>query len=167
LIHIQLLDKLSPRSFQERGDLALRLTSIAWVLWYTGLNVKGGGRTISGRIVVAGIVVFVLLIALIVGSFFIGQTLVDIFIILAALASIAAFALLGYAAMQVVGLVKEVRGEVQGLIGTAQDTMNEVRGTARFIGDTVIEPVSRTAAFVSATRATIKSFTEPLYKNRS
>lgn len=87
--------------------------------------------------------------------------------ILAAICSGAAFVLLGYAAWQVIGLVKEIRGEVKGLIGTAQDTMSEVRGTARFIGDTVIEPVSRTAAFISATRATLKSFTEPLYKNRS
>lgn len=87
--------------------------------------------------------------------------------ILAALTSIAAFALLGYAALQIVDLVREVRGEVRTLVGSAQDTMTEVRGTARFVGDTVVRPVSRVAAFVSATRATAKSLTEPIYKRRS
>jgi hypothetical protein len=107
------------------------------------------------------------LIALIVGSFFIGQTLVDIFIILAALVSLAAFAALGYAALQVVGLVKEVRGEVTTLVGTAKETLGEVQGTARFMNDTVVGPVAQAAAFVNATRTTLKSFTEPLYKRKS
>jgi len=87
-------------------------------------------------------------------------------LVLAALVSLLAFAALGYAAMQVVGLVQEVRGEVKTIIGTAQETMTEVRGTARFVNDTVVHPVSQAAGFVSAVRATVKSFTEPLYKRR-
>lgn len=69
--------------------------------------------------------------------------------------------------MQVISLVQEVRGEVKTLIGSAQETMTEVRGTARFVSDTVVQPVSRAAGFVSATRATVRAFTEPLYKRRS
>lgn len=92
--------------------------------------------------------------------------MVDIFIILAAVSSLVAFALLGYAAMQVVDLVKEVRGEVHTLMGTAQETMTEVKGTARFISDNLVQPVSQAVGFVSAARATAKSFTEPLYKRR-
>jgi hypothetical protein len=88
-------------------------------------------------------------------------------LIVAALFSIAAFALLGYAAMQVVGLVQEVRGEVQVLMGTAQETMTEVRGTARFVSDTVVQPVSQAVGFLSAARATAKAFTEPLYRRRN
>ncbi|HEY8686945.1 MAG TPA: hypothetical protein VIO57_15185 [Chloroflexota bacterium] len=80
--------------------------------------------------------------------------------------SLSAFALLGYAALQVVGLVKEVRGEVKTLIGTAQETLGEVQGTARFVNESVMGPVAQVAGFVSATRATLKSFTEPLYKRR-
>lgn len=95
-----------------------------------------------------------------------GQLLVDIFVILAALFSLIAFALLGYAALQLVALAKEIRDEVKVLIGTAQETMTEVRGTAEFISDTVVQPVSTAVGFVSATRATVKSFTEPLYKRR-
>ena len=102
------------------------------------------------------------MIALIVASFFIGQILVDIFLILAALLSLTAFALLGYAAIQVIGLVKEIRGEVKTLVGTAQDTLVEVRGTAQFLSDNVVQPVSTAVGFMSAARATAKSFTEPL-----
>ncbi len=107
-----------------------------------------------------------MLIALVVGAFFIGQQLVDIFLILAALTSLVAFALLGYAALQVVTLVREVKGEIQTLVSTAQDTMAEVQGTARFVNTSVVSPVAQAAGYVSATRATLKAFTEPLYKRR-
>ncbi|GAC1322225.1 MAG: hypothetical protein NVS2B16_10190 [Chloroflexota bacterium] len=86
--------------------------------------------------------------------------------ILAAVVSLCAFAALGYAAIEIVGLVREIRGEVKTLIGSAQETMTEVRGTARFVNDTVVHPVSEAAGYVSATRATLKAFTEPLYKRR-
>jgi hypothetical protein len=108
----------------------------------------------------------VFLVVLIVLAIIWGQVIVDIMLIFAALFSIAAFALLGYAALQIIGLVQEVRGEVQTLVGTAQDTMTEVRGTARFVSDTVVQPVSQAVGFLSAARATAKSFTEPLYRRR-
>ncbi len=122
------------------------------------------GIAISGKIVGALVALLVVLILLIVGAFFDGQLIVDIMLILAALFSLLAFGLLGYAALVIVGLAKEVRGEVKTLVGTAQDTMNEVRGTVRFVGDSVVQPVSEVAGFVSAARATAKSFTDPLYK---
>jgi hypothetical protein len=111
--------------------------------------------------------VLILLVGVVVASFFIGQTLVDIFVILAALVSLTAFALLGYAAIQIVGLVKEVRGEVQTIMSTAKETLGEVQGTARFVGDNVVGPAAQAAAFMSAARATLRSFTEPLYKRKS
>lgn len=81
--------------------------------------------------------------------------------------SLIAFALLAYAALQIVGLVKEIRGEVTTLVGTAQETMTEVQGTTRFISDNLVQPVSQAVGFLSAARATAKAFTEPLYKRRS
>jgi hypothetical protein len=125
-------------------------------------------RAINSRLIgVAAVVLLLVIIAIIVLSFFIGQALVDIFLCLAALVSLIAFALLGYAAMEIVGLVQEIRGEVKTLVGTANDTMTEVRGTARFVNDNVVTPVTTAAGFVSTTRATLKAFTEPLYKRRS
>jgi hypothetical protein len=109
---------------------------------------------------------FLLLViaGLIVGAFYIGQQLVDIFLIVTALFSLIAFGLLGYAAMQVVGLVKEVKGEVKGLVDTAQETLADVQGTARFMSDSVVTPVAQAAGFVSAIRGALKAFTEPLFK---
>jgi len=118
------------------------------------------------KVVIGALVGLLVIAGLIVLAFLNGQLLVDIVIILAAVFSLIAFALLGYAALQVVGLVKELRGEVKVLIGTAQETLTEVRGTAQFVSDTVVQPVSQAAGWISATRATLKAFTEPLYKNR-
>jgi hypothetical protein len=69
--------------------------------------------------------------------------------------------------MQVVRLVKEVRREVTTLVSTAQETLSEVQGTARFVSESVVTPAARVAGFVSAARATVKALTEPLYKRRS
>jgi predicted membrane protein len=113
---------------------------------------------------VGGLVVLILFAALVALTLLFGRVMVYLFVIFAALFSMTAFGFLAYAAIQVIGLVREVRGEVKTLVGTAQDTMNEVRGTARFISETVVEPVSTAASWVSATRATAKAFTEPLYK---
>jgi hypothetical protein len=127
------------------------------------LDARDGGNAISGKIGAAIVALLVVLILLIVGAFFAGQVIVDILLILAALFSLIAFALLGYAALVIVDLAREVRGEIKTLVGTAQETMNEVRGTARFVSDAVVHPVADVAGWVSAARATAKSFTEPLY----
>src|SRR5690348_6833040 len=92
-------------------------------------------RAINNKVALGGIVAVVLVLALIVASFWIGQVLVYIFIILAALFSLISFALLSYAALQIIQLVQEVRGEVNTLVGTARETMTEVQGTARFMSD--------------------------------
>lgn len=127
-----------------------------------------GRRAINSRVIgIAAVGLVVVIVLIIVFSFLWGQALVDIFLCLAALVSLIAFALLGYAAMEVVGLVQEIRGEVKTLVGTANETITEVRGTARFVNDTVVNPVTTAAGFVSTTRATLKAFTEPLYKRRS
>lgn len=53
------------------------------------------------------------------------------------------------------------------VVSTAKETLGEVQGSARFVGDTVVGPVAQTAAWVAATRATLKALTEPLYKRKS
>lgn len=108
----------------------------------------------------------ILLAVLVVLCFIDGQAVVDVFVLLALVVSLSAFALLGYAALQVVGLVKEIRGEVKTLMGTAHETMTELQGTARFVNEAVVSPVAQAAGFVTAARATVKSFTEPLYKRK-
>ncbi len=123
-------------------------------------------RRAINKVILGVVGVIVLLIVLVVAAFFIGTQLVDIFLIVAALVSLVAFALLGFAALQIMQLVREVRGEIKTLVGTAQETIAEVQGTARFVNNSVVTPVAQAAGFVTATRATVKSFTQPLYKRR-
>src|SRR5437588_6986427 len=118
---------------------------------------QGGRKAINGKIVGGAIGAVVFLVVLIVLAFINGQLLVDIVLVLTALVSLIAFALLGYAALQVVALVKEVRGEVQTLVGTARETIGEVQGTVRFVNSTMVSPVSQAAGWVIATRAAVKS----------
>lgn len=126
-----------------------------------------GGGIIARFAAIGAGAALVLLLVLVVLAIAFGVTIVYILLIVTGVTSLIAFALLGYAAMQVVGLVQEVRGEVRTLAGTAQETMAEVRGTAQFLSDNVVTPVSQVAGFLSATRATLRSFTEPLYRRRS
>lgn len=133
---------------------------------YTRSNAEVWRPTINSKVAIGGVAALVLIIILVVASFFIGQTLVYIAIILTALVSLAAFALLGYAALQIVQLVKEVRAEVDTLVGSAKETMTEVQGTARFVSDNIVQPVSQAVGFLSAARATARAFTEPLYKRK-
>jgi cobalamin biosynthesis protein CobD/CbiB len=121
-------------------------------------------KAIKGKLIGGGIAALVVVVLIIVVAFLNSQLLIDVILIVTALVSMLAFALLGYAALQVVALVKEVRGEVHTLIGTAKETMAEVQGTAKFVNSAVVSPVAQVAGWANATRATIKSFTEPLYK---
>jgi hypothetical protein len=123
-------------------------------------------KVINGKIAGAAIGALIVLALIIVLAFLNGRLLIDIILIITALVSLVAFASLAYAALQVLALVKEVRGEVNGLVGTAKETMGEVQGTARFVNASIVKPVSEVAGWVSATRGFVKSFTEPLYKNR-
>jgi hypothetical protein len=123
-------------------------------------------KVIKGKLVGGGIAALIVLAAIIVLAFVNGRLLIDIILIVTALVSLAAFAMLGYAALQIVALVKEVRGEVNTLVGSAKETMGEVQGTARFVNASIVRPVTEVAAWVSATRGFVKSFTEPLYKSR-
>ena len=110
---------------------------------YTRSNAEVWRPAINSKVAIGGVAALVLVIILIVASFFIGQTLVYIAIILTALVSLAAFALLGYAALQIVQLVKDVRAEVDTLVGSAKETMTEVQGTARFVSDNIVDSYVR------------------------
>ena len=57
-----------------------------------------------------------------------------------------------------------MRGEVKTLVDSAKETLDEVQGTARFMSRTVVTPVSQAVGLFGAARATVKAFTEPLFK---
>lgn len=94
------------------------------------------------------------------------QGVADVILILAALFSLIAFGFLAYAAWTIVGLVKEAKGEVQGLTGTAKDTLETVTETGHFVTDQIVKPAFVAFGFATAIRATVKALTEDVVRKR-
>lgn len=73
-----------------------------------------------------------------------SATIRDIAIIIIAVQSIVIGVLIGVLIWQIWRLVKILQTEIKPIIDDTQATVNTVRGTATFVGDTVVEPVIRT-----------------------
>ncbi|GEM_PF-3980521 len=88
------------------------------------------------------------------------QGIGDVILILAALLSLIAFAFLAYAGWIIIRLVKEVKGEVKTVSGSAKETLQEVQETGRFVSGSVVRPASVAFGYVTAVTATIKALSE-------
>ncbi len=83
------------------------------------------------------------------------QVILDIAIILVALASLVALALIGVLVLEVIGLVRQVRGEVKPLIDQAQQTVKTVQGTTEFVSAGLVKPAIQTASIAAGVARTI------------
>lgn len=92
------------------------------------------------------------------------QGIADVILILAALFSLIAFAFLGYAAFTIIGLVKDVKGEVNVLTGAAKDSLHDAQGTGRFVSESIVKPASVVFGYATAVKATIQALTEDVVK---
>lgn len=120
-------------------------------------------------LIAVGILLLVLLIGLpIVMVALIGrETFRDVVIITWGGLSIIAFLLVILVLLSlwrgVMGLVKDVkltvREDVQPLLATGRETVNNVTGTSRFLSDTVVSPVLRLYGIVSGVRRGFAVFT--------
>jgi len=80
---------------------------------------------------------------------------VDIFVILVALASIVALVLIALLVVEVLGLVRQVRGEIKPLVDQAQQTVRTVQGTTEFVSAGLVKPAIQTASIASGVLRTI------------
>ncbi len=80
---------------------------------------------------------------------------VDIVVILVALASIVALALIAFLVVEVLGLVRQVRGEIKPLVEQAQQTVRSVQGTTEFVSAGLVKPAIQTASIASGVLRTI------------
>jgi TRAP-type C4-dicarboxylate transport system permease small subunit len=94
------------------------------------------------------------------------QGIADVILILAALFSAVAFAFLAYAGWTIVALVKDAKGEVQGLTQTAKDTLETATDTGHFVTDQIVKPAFLAFGFASAIRATVKALTEDVVRKK-
>jgi len=92
------------------------------------------------------------------------QAIADIILILAALISLVAFAFLAYAAWTIVNVVREVKGEVNTVTGSAKDTLSVARRTTHFVGGSIVKPASIAVGYVTGVTATLRALTEDVSK---
>lgn len=84
------------------------------------------------------------------------ESLRDIAIIVLALESIIIGLVLVLVLLQLRGLAKLLREEISPMLDSAQETVTIVRGTADFVGDSVVRPVIKVASWGSAARRAVQ-----------
>ena len=92
------------------------------------------------------------------------QGIADVILIFAALFSLIAFAFIGYTALMIYRMAKDVRTEVGELTGAAKDSLNEATDTGRFVSESIVKPASTAMGFATAIRATLKAISEDITK---
>ena len=83
------------------------------------------------------------------------QVILDIAVILVALASLVALGLIALLVLEVLALVKQVRGEIKPLIEQAQQTVRTVQGTTEFVSTGLVKPAIQTASIAAGVARTI------------
>ena len=76
----------------------------------------------------------------------------DIFIIVLALESLIVVALLVWLILELRGLTRVLREEVKPILGSAQETINTVRGTTTFVSDNVVAPFVKVQGYVAGAK---------------
>lgn len=83
------------------------------------------------------------------------QVVLYIAIILVALVSAIALILVGVLVLEVIGLVRQVRGEIKPLVEQAQQTVKTVQGTTEFVSAGLVKPAIQTASIAAGVARTI------------
>ncbi len=86
---------------------------------------------------------------------FVGK-LRDVFIIVMALESLLIGAALVVLIVQVASLVNLLQNEVRPILAATTDTVNNLRGTAEFLGENVIEPVVKLNSYLAGLQRMIE-----------
>ena len=91
---------------------------------------------------------------------------VDSVVILVALVSIVALALIATLALEVLGLVRQVRGEIKPLVNQAQETVRTVQGTTEFVSAGLVKPAIQTASVAAGVLRTISVLRSGVFRPR-
>lgn len=106
--------------------------------------------------VIIAVVSLIIIIALIVAAVIYllqptapTETIRDIFIIFMALESLLIGAALVVLIVQVASLINLLQNEVRPILKATNDTVNNLRGTAEFLGENVVEPVIKLNSYLA------------------
>jgi hypothetical protein len=103
--------------------------------------------------VIIGVIVLLILLGLAV--FFLLQPYTptdkirDIFIIIVALESLVIGVALVVLIVQLAGLINLLQNEVRPILKATNDTVNNLRGTAEFLGENVVDPVIKLNSYMA------------------
>lgn len=103
--------------------------------------------------VIIGVVVLLILLGLAI--FFLLQPstptdkIRDVFIIVVALESLVIGVALVVLIVQLAGLINLLQNEVRPILKATNDTVNNLRGTAEFLGENVVEPVIKLNGYMA------------------
>ena len=112
-------------------------------------------RQMKRTMTIVGIGAFILLLLLGVAIYFLLQPATptdkirDIFIIIVALESLVIGVALIILVMQLASLVNLLQNEVRPILKATNETVNNLRGTAEFLGENVVEPVVKLNGYLA------------------
>jgi len=91
-------------------------------------------------------------------------------LLIAAILSLVAFAILVVVALEIRDLVKQIKNEIMPIIGTAKQTVNTMQGTSEFVTSGLVKPlitsVSVTAGVAKTAQVLGSSLARSLRRNR-
>jgi len=112
-------------------------------------------RQTKRTMIAAGIGAVILLTLLIVAIYFLLQPTTptdkirDVFIIVVALESLIIGVALVVLVVQLASLINLLQNEVRPILKATNDTVNNLRGTAEFLGENVVEPVVKLNGYLA------------------
>ena len=125
-------------SLEEDADRQVKLRRQRWILV---------GIITGSVIVLAGIVVAVIFLAKSPAA---AANVRDIFIIFMALESLLIGAALVVLIIQLASLINLLQNEVRPILQATNETINTLRGTAEFLGESVVEPVIKLNGYLAS-----------------
>lgn len=118
------------------------------------------------KTVLAGVVAGVILILALLGTaiYFLMQPATptdkirDVFIIVVALESLVIGVALIVLVVQLASLINLLQNEVKPILHATSETVNNLRGTAEFLGENVVEPVIKLNGYLAGLRRMLELF---------
>jgi len=115
------------------------------------------------RIMIAVVVGVVIILALLIGAIYIlmqpatpTDRIRDVFIIVVALESLFIGVALIILIIQLASLINLLQNEVRPILTATNETVNNLRGTAEFLGENVVEPVIKLNSYLAGMNRVIE-----------
>lgn len=111
---------------------------------------------IAGGVVLAAILIFAVYFLLQPGTA--TERWRDVFIVMVALESLVVGVALVILLIQVASLINLLQNEVRPILTATSETVNNLRGTAEFLGESVVEPVIKLNSYLASLRRVLELF---------